>query len=247
MSDRITISRTRFQAAIFDLDGVLTDTAATHRAAWKEVFDELLRRSEGEFRPFTAADYRRWVDGKPRLDGIRSFLESRSIELPEGRRTDPPGLDTIQAVGAEKNKRYRRRLADGELDVFDESIDLLDRLATCDFRLGMVSSSRNAGYVMDILGIADRFEAAVDGNTLAELDLAGKPAPDLFLEAARRLDTAPPRSVVVEDATSGVEAGRAGGFGLVIGLSDDSQQRRELLDAGADVALRTLADVEVTT
>lgn len=242
------LSRRDYDAVIFDLDGVITDTASVHRRAWKEVFDEVLRRRLGDdVRPFGPDDYTRYVDGKPRFDGIRSFLESRQIELPEDSDDDCSGLETVAGIGREKNRRYRRRLADGEAVVFDDSVTLVRRLAEAGFGIGLVSSSRNAGFVVELLGIDQLFEVRVDGQTLAEKDMAGKPAPEMFVEAARRLGAKPKRAVVVEDAESGVEAGRAGGFGLVIGLSDDADRRRTLLERGADVAVESLARFSVVS
>ena len=240
------ISRVDFDAFIFDLDGVITDTATTHRRAWKEVFDEFMERhQEGEFRPFSDDDYRRYVDGKPRFDGVRSFLFSRGIDLEEGTNTDEPGFTSVYGLGMEKNKRYQKRLAKGEIDVLQDSLDFLKKVKRAGFSTALVSSSQNAALVLDTLGIADYFEVRVDGVTLVEQDMAGKPAPDMFLEAAIGLDVAPKRAVVIEDAESGVQAGRAGGFGLVIGLAKGADERRELKEHGADLAVETLAAVDV--
>lgn len=228
-------------AVIFDLDGVITDTAVTHRAAWKEVFDEFLVRYRGDdFAPFTERDYRRFVDGKPRFDGIRSFLASRDIALSEGTEDDAPGFDTVYALGMEKNRRYQTRLAAGEIDVFDDSVECARRLRDRGIDLGLVSSSRNAKMVLELVGIEHLFSARVDGVTLAEKNLRGKPDPEMFVEAVRRLGTTPPRAAVVEDAESGVQAGRAGKFALVVGLAPDEKDRRALLEHGADVAVKSL-------
>lgn len=228
-------------AVIFDLDGVLTDTAVTHRAAWKEVFDEFLARRVGDdFTPFTERDYRRYVDGLPRFDGIRRFLASRNVELPEGRADDEPGFDTVFALGMEKNRRFHRRLAAGQIEVFDDSVECLRRLREAGLRLGLVSSSRNAKTVLKLVGIDHLFSARVDGVTLAEENLRGKPDPEMFLVAARRLGTAPERTAVVEDAESGVQAGKAGGFALVVGMAARREDRKALLEHGADVVVEGL-------
>ncbi len=247
MEQLLILSRRDYDAVIFDLDGVITDTAVTHRRAWKEVFDELLHHRCGTgFDPFTDEDYQRFVDGKPRLDGIQSFLSSRNIEFDSGSEDADPGFDSIAALGAEKNRRYRKRLAHGEIDVIGDSLQLVKELHTANFLLGLVSSSRNAKLVLHLLEIGEWFGVRIDGVTLAEEGLRGKPAPDMFLEAARRLGTRAERAVVVEDAESGVEAGRAGGFGLVIGLAADAERRRALMQAGADVAVESLSAFDVS-
>lgn len=240
MTDLPELSRQHFDAAIFDLDGVVTDTASAHMAAWKEVFDEFLQRRGSDERPFSTRNYRQYVDGLPRFDGIRSFLKSRGIELPEGTQDDPPGFDTVYALGHEKNRRYHRHLEGGEIEIFDDTVALIRRLRDEGLKTGLVSSSRNARRVLEITGLDELFDTRVDGTTLAELGLDGKPAPDMFLEAARRLDASPERSIVVEDAESGVAAGKAGEFGLVIGLSEDEDDRRRLEEAGADVAVSSM-------
>ncbi len=246
--DKKILSRDRYDAVIFDLDGVITDTAKVHFAAWKEVFDELLRRHVGDdVSPFSDADYRAYVDGKPRHDGIRSFVQSRGLELDEGDPGDDRGFDTVEAVAKAKNQIYRRRIADGGLEVFDEAVEFVERLGAEGFGLGLVSSSKNAKFILETAEIDDLFEVRVDGVTLAEEKIAGKPAPDMFVEAARRLGVEPSRAVVVEDAESGVEAGRTGGFGLVVGRADDAEQRRRLLARGADVAVMSLGEFEVGT
>lgn len=245
-ADKTMISRADFDAVVVDLDGVITDTASTHREAWKEVFDTFMEQHlEDEFRPFSAQDYRRYVDGKPRFDGIRSFLFSRGIDLDEGSSEDDPGYDSVYALGMEKNRRYRQRLAQGQVDVFDDSVEFLRRAKRAGLSLGLVSSSQNAELVVETLGLEDYFDTRVDGVTLVEESMAGKPAPDMFLEAAHRLGASPRRCVVVEDAESGVQAGRAGGFGLVVGLSSDDEERRELVEHGADVAVESLAQMEI--
>lgn len=246
MNDVYQLSRRDYDAVIFDLDGVITDTAKTHFRAWKEVFDECLRRLEGEdYIPFSQLDYQRFVDGKPRHDGIRSFLSSRGVTLAEGPEKASPGYDSVGALGAEKNRRYQQRLVRGEIDILRDSLELVRQLRRAGFALGLVSSSRNAALVLELLAIDTYFDVRVDGITLAEDGMRGKPAPDMFVDAARRLGVPPKRAVVVEDAESGVEAGRAGGFGLVIGLAADDDQRQTLRDKGAHIAVDSLGVFEV--
>lgn len=234
-------------AVIFDLDGVVTDTAAVHEASWKQLFDEYLQaRAEREaeaFRPFTGADYREYVDGKPRYDGVRSFLSSRGIRLPEGSPEDPPDTETVCGLGNRKNTMFQQRLAEG-IEAYPTSVDLIQGLRARGIATAIVSSSRNAAAVLDAAGISDLFDTRVDGSVAAELGLPGKPEPALFLEAAKHLNVEPARAVVVEDALSGVEAGRRGGFGLVVGV-DRVGQREALLEHGADIVVNDLAELSL--
>lgn len=233
------------EAWLFDLDGVLTDTARVHAAAWKEAFDEFLRgASHGEpFVPFDlVVDYQRFVDGKPRYDGVRDFLASRGISLPEGAPSDPPDLDTICGVGNRKNELVLRRLVDGDVTAFPGSVALVEALRRANLLTAVVSASENCAAVLRSTGIAELFDVVVDGRTVLERHLAGKPAPDTFLCAARELGVQAARAAVVEDALAGVQAGRAGGFGLVVGVSRRAD-RSALSDAGADVVVGDLAEL----
>jgi beta-phosphoglucomutase family hydrolase len=241
------LSADRFDAALFDLDGVITDTAAVHARAWKTMFDTYLRqRAEATgdaFEPFTiAGDYRAYVDGKPRYDGVRSFLRSRGIDLPEGTRADPADAETVCGLGNRKNELVNRLLDDEGVVVYEGSVRLLHQLRDDGVRLGVVSSSRNCAAVLTTAGLLDMFEARVDGVVAAERGLPGKPAPDTFLSAAHDLGASPERAVVVEDAISGVQAGRAGGFGLVIGVDRDGDPDA-LRRNGADVVVTDLGDL----
>lgn len=237
------VTRDRFDAVLFDLDGVLTSTAAIHARAWKRMFDEYLRDRHPGQRPFDAdADYKRYVDGKPRYEGVRSFLESRGIHLPYGEATDPPGDQTVSALGNRKQVLVQRAIDNGGVEPFESSVRWVERLKREGFRLGVVSSSRNCGPVLRAAKIDHLFETRVDGLTLAELGLAGKPAPDSFLKAAEQLGASPARSVVVEDAISGVEAGRAGGFGLVLGV-DREGHADVLLAHGAHAIVTDLGEM----
>lgn len=233
-----------FDAVLFDLDGVLTPTATVHSAAWKETLDEVLDHLVGpDARPFDRdTDYRATVDGRPRYDGVAAFLASRDLELPWGDPTDPPGLETVSAIGNLKNDRVTEILGREGVDPYPGSITFLDQIEALGLRLGVVSSSANAAAVLAAAGLASRFPVLVDGVVAAELGLAGKPAPDPFLEAARRLGTEPERTVVFEDAVSGVEAGVAGGFGLVVGV-DRHDDRAGLDSAGADLVVTDLGEL----
>ncbi len=228
---------------LFDLDGVITDTAAIHRACWKEMFDGYLSaraETHGEpFRPFDEEDYLRFVDGRPRYDGVRGFLASRGIELPEGDPSDPGGVETICGLGNRKNDRVGPAIAEKGIDVFPGSLAWLEQVRAAGFRTALVSASANAATVLEVAGLIDAFEVRIDGVVLAAEGIAGKPAPDSFLEAARRLGVAPERAIVVEDARSGVAAARAGGFGLVLGVARHGDAAA-LREAGAD---RVVADL----
>lgn len=237
-------TKRRFDAMIFDLDGVLTDTASLHFSAWKKTFDEYLESTvgAGDGKEFTEQDYREYVDGKPRYDGVESFLDSRGISLPYGAPGDSPDQETICGLGNSKNEYYHRLLEDEGVELFDSTKPLLRRLEEEGIAKAVVSSSKNARRVLEAAGIKDRFDAIVDGTDLAELDLPGKPDPALFLEAARRVGVDPDRAVVVEDATAGVRAGRGGGFGLVVGVDRDGAAGA-LKSAGAEVVVRDLLDI----
>lgn len=245
------VSRDRFDAVLFDLDGVLTSTAAIHAQAWKEMFNAYLAdaaaRAPGteakRFRPFEIeTDYKQFVDGKPRYEGVRSFLESRQIHLPPGQASDPPGDQTVCALGNRKDALVQQAIEAGRVQPFGTSVQWVKQLRDAGFRLGVVSSSRNCGPVLRAAKMDSLFEVRVDGVTLAEQHLPGKPAPDSFLRAAEALDTAPGRAVVVEDAISGVQAGRAGAFGLVIGV-DREGHAQQLLQSGADVIVEDLGEL----
>jgi alpha,alpha-trehalose phosphorylase len=235
------VSWSDFDAVLFDLDGVITATASIHAAAWKAAFDEFLEARGGDHEPFDIeTDYRAHVDGRPRYEGVAAFLESRGIDLPRGLPSDRPGHDTICALGNLKNDAFERVLAERGADVYEGSIALLDHLDVIGMPYAVVSASKNAVPILESVGHLPRFRAVVDGLVAAELGLLGKPEPDPFLEGARRVGVEPDRAVVVEDAVSGVQAGQAGGFGLVIGV-DRHDDPDSLLEAGADVVVDDLA------
>jgi beta-phosphoglucomutase family hydrolase len=234
-------------AVVFDLDGVVTSTAAVHAEAWKQLFDEYLAeraRTRGEpFEPFDRHwDYVRFVDGKPRHEGVRSFLASRGIELPAGSPEDAEGRETVWGLGNRKNRYFLEALARTGPRPFPTTVELIETLRARGARTAVASSSRNCAAVLEAAGIRNLFDVQVDGVDLAEAGLPGKPDPALFLEAARRLGVDPARAAVVEDAISGVEAGRRGAFGLVVGV-DRGAGRDKLLAAGADLVVSDLAEV----
>lgn len=236
-----------YDAWLFDLDGVVTDTAGVHAAAWKETFDEYLRTVAGRdgapFVPFEVdPDYRLYVDGKPRYEGVDAFLRSRGIALPWGRPEDPPERETVCGIGNRKNAAFNEVLRERGVELFGSSVALIRALKGRGARVAVVTSSKNCDAVLLAAGIGDLFDARVDGNVAAERGLAGKPEPDTFVEAARMLGASPEESVVVEDAISGVRAGRKGGFGLVVGVARGNEPAA-LLEGGADVVVGDLAEV----
>lgn len=233
----------RFQAVILDLDGVITRTAALHAQAWKRLFDDFLAHDETQAPFDIPSDYPEYIDGMPRLDGIRRFLKTRGIELPEGTPDDPPGKETVHGMGNRKNDLFHELLESEGIETFDDAIEQIRAWRRRGIKTAVVSSSRNCVRILETAGIEQLFDAKVDGVDAAELHLTGKPAPDLFLEAARRLGVEPGAAVVVEDALAGVEAGRAGGFGLVAGVARD--EGGEALEAyGADVIVRSVSELE---
>ena len=235
------------RAFLFDLDGVLTETASVHAAAWQEMFDAYLRRRAdrtGEpFRPFDpVADYDAYVDGRPRADGTRTFLASRGITLPEGGPGDPPGAETVSSLSAEKNKIVLRRIAAGRVSAFPGSADYVRAAQAAGLRCAVVSASANTRAVLAGAGLDGLFDAVIDGVVAEREHLAGKPAPDTYLAAARELQVPPAGCAVFEDALAGVAAGRAGDFGWVVGV-DRVGQADALRAKGADVVVRDLAEL----
>jgi len=231
------------EAAIFDLDGVVTLTASVHAAAWKQLFDAYLKqRSEESGEPFVPfdlkGDYHTYVDGKPRIEGVKSFLASRGIQLPEGTPEDGPDEPTAWGLGNRKNDYFRQVLEERGAEVDERTVAFIRRLREEGIRVAVASSSKNCGPILDRAGLTDLFEARVDGIVSEEIGLKGKPNPDIFVEAARRVGATPERTVVVEDAISGVQAGWAGGFGLVIGI-DRVGAAVALREHGADLVLES--------
>jgi beta-phosphoglucomutase family hydrolase len=234
-------------ACLFDLDGVLTQTAKVHAAAWKTMFDEFLKeRAEREGVPFvpfdTGADYDQWVDGKPREAGVRDFLASRGIELPEGTREDPPTADTVNGLGTRKNALVLDLIERAGVDPYDGSVRYLQAAIDAGLRCAVVSSSNNCQAVLQAAGIEHQLQERVDGLYAHAHGLNGKPAPDTFLAGARLLGVEPSQAVVFEDALAGVAAGRAGRFGYVIGVNRVGQ-RDALLEHGADIVVDDLSEL----
>jgi len=234
-------------ALLFDLDGVLTDTAAVHNAAWKEMFDTYLKaraeKNGDEFVPFDSKrDYQDYVDGKPRADGVRDFLASRDIDLPEGDADDGTDAETINGLGNRKNEALLKHIAEDGVKVFEGSRRYLEAARDAGVRRAVVSSSANTQQVLEVTGLDEFIEERVDGNTLKEQNLKGKPAPDTFLLGAQRLGVDPKQAAVFEDALAGVEAGRNGDFGYVIGV-DRVGQADALREHGADVVVGDLQEL----
>ena len=241
------ITRDRYDAVLFDLDGVITNTATLHAACWKRMFDEYLQKranQRGEaFRSFDLAnDYRLYVDGKPRFDGVRDFLRSRGIELPEGSRDDPTELETVCGLGNRKNELVNEVIEDKGVEPYEGSMRLIDQLRRRGFKIAVVTSSQNCTAVLKAAKLDAFFDARVDGDVMHEQHLAGKPAPDTFLAAAKLLGSEPARSVVIEDAIAGVEAGSRGKFGLVIGVARKGNAD-ELRQHGAHLVVNDLSEL----
>ncbi|HZT03474.1 MAG TPA: HAD-IA family hydrolase [Steroidobacteraceae bacterium] len=247
-SNGVELVRTRFDAALFDLDGVVTDTASVHAEVWARMFNRFLeQRSHEDLRrhaPFTPQDYLTYVDGRPRTDAIRAFLGARGVPLPEGTPTDGPDAGTVHGLSGRKNLLFLEQIRAHGVHVYPSTVALIRRLKALDYKIALVTASRNSTEILRTAGLERLFDTVMDGGERAAMGLRGKPAPDTFLEAARRLGTPPARAIVVEDATAGVAAGRAGGFGLVIGV--DRGGRAEALKAhGADVVVTDLCEIEV--
>jgi beta-phosphoglucomutase family hydrolase len=247
--ERHLVSPGGYEAWLFDLDGVITDTASVHAAAWKETFDEYLKvvseREEGSYEPFKIdPDYYRYVDGKSRYAGVDSFLRSRGIIVDWGDPNDPPSRGTVCGIGNRKNALFSEVLRLRGVEVFETSVALIQELRTRGRRVAVVTSSKNCDVVLQAAGLQNLFEVRVDGNVAAAKKLAGKPSSDTYEEATRMLGTLPEQAVVIEDAISGVQAGRTGGFGLVIGVAR-SHDPEVLYQNGADIVVRDLAELSL--
>lgn len=243
------MSNYSFKSVIFDLDGVITKTALVHAAAWKEAFDEYLRlretRDKEPFKEFThQGDYLPYVDGKPRYKGVQSFLESRGINIPYGDPSDPPDAETVCGIGNKKNAKFCQVLKTKGVEVYPSTIEIIKKLEDSGVKIGVASSSKNCKEILQAAGIEKYFKTRVDGIVSVELGLKGKPEGDIFVTAAFNLGTMPAESIVVEDASSGVAAGRNGGFGLVLGLARENNQK-ELLENGADLVVTDLSRINL--
>ena len=236
-------------AVIFDTDGVITQTAGTHAKAWKRMFDAFLRdrsRREGvPFLPFDPdTDYRLYLDGKQRYDGVQSFLGSRGISLPFGGMDDPPDRNTVCGLGNRKNDYFLDELSNHGVKAYETSLEFIRVLRARGVRTAIISASRNCAQVLEAAGVGNIFDAKVDGIDAEKLGLAGKPDPAIFIEAARRLGVQPSHAAVIEDAIAGVEAGRRGGFGLVVGV-DRTGHGDQLGEKGADLVVQDLAEISL--
>ena len=234
-------------ACLFDMDGVLTETATVHAAAWKEMFDAYLRaradRMGGPFVPFDSVkDYDEYVDGKARADGTRSFLASRGIVLSEGDADDPPDRETVRGLGNRKNELVLRLLRERGVTVYPDSLRYLHAVGAAGLRRAVVSASANTHHILQAASIGEEFDICIDGIVAEQEHLQGKPAPDTYLAAARKLEVAPAQAAVFEDALAGVEAGRAGAFGFVVGV-DRVGQRDALLAHGANIVVNDLTEL----
>lgn len=241
------VSRDKYDAVVFDLDGVVTKTARIHAAAWKDLFDEYLKKHSKDetFEPFDSdVEYSKYVDGKPRYDGVKSFLASRGIEITYGNADDSPDEETVCGLGNRKNRLFLKRLKSEGVEVYESTIDLIGRLRKRGIKTAIASSSKNCANILDRADITGLFDAKVDGLDSESLDLAGKPEPDIFLESVRRLKVKPKRCVIVEDAVSGIQAGSKGGFGLVIGVNR-GEQEKVLKEAGADLVVEDLSEIDM--
>ncbi|WP_420346351.1 trehalose-phosphatase [Pelagibius sp.] len=247
--ERPAVNLDDLDAMLLDLDGVITETAEVHADSWKAMFDEFLReraaRLSGQFVPFDLdRDYKQFVDGKPRYEGVASFLESRGISLPRGNDRDPPDKETVCGLGNRKNQLFLKAIRQNGVTTYPSSIDFIHKMRERGLKVAVVTSSRNGREVLEAAGVTHLFDAKVDGIVARECWLDGKPSPDTYLEAARRVGARPERAAVVEDAVSGIEAGRAGRFGLVVGISRDGDPRL-LQRAGADVVVSDLGDLDL--
>ena len=247
MTSREHINLSELEAFLFDLDGVVTRTASVHAAAWKRLFDDYLERqarAEGSaFIPFDLViDYQEYVDGRPREAGVQTFLAARGISLTPGSPADGPEVDTLNGLGKRKDQYFIQALAQNGVEVYEGTVIFIRDARSRGVRTAIVSSSQNCAAVLDAAGLAQLFDVRVDGIDLKRLGLAGKPAPDMFLEAARQLKTSPARAVVFEDAVVGVEAGRAGRFRLVVGIGQ-GDHAVNLQAHGADIVVADLSEL----
>ncbi len=231
-------------ALIFDLDGVITQTRKTHKKAWKEMFDRFFEEHHKSQTSMTETDYQEYIDGKPRYQGVKSFLQSRKIELPFGKPPDEPGFDTICALGNIKNRVFNEVLEKEGVEIYDDALQKLKEWRNKGLKTAIVSSSKNCKKIIEVAGIDDLFDARVDGLVSEEIGLNGKPDPDIFTEAARRIDARPENSVVFEDATSGVKAGQRGYFGLVVGVNR-FDNKEALLENGADITIDSFSEMDL--
>lgn len=233
-----------FEAVILDMDGVITKTALVHAKAWKKMFDEFLKEKEGEnFVPLDLEnDYNKYIDGIPRLDGIRGFLKSRNIDIPEGDADDSPEKNTVNGMGKRKNRIFRNTIEKEGVEVYEDAVKMIDKWKKENVKLAVISSSKNCKYIIEKTGLEDKFEVRVDGITLKEENLKGKPEPDMFLKAAEYLDVNVAETIIIEDAIQGVQAGKKGRFACVVGVARNGKEEA-LKEAGADIVVKKLTEL----
>jgi len=232
------------RAAILDMDGVITNTATVHEQAWKQMFDAFLKTKSKDFEPFNRQDYLKYVDGKPRYDGVESFLKSRKINIPYGKPTDKPERETVCGLGNMKNNLFLEIINKDGVETFPENIEQIKIWREHGIKTAVISSSKNCRTILMKAGVLDLFDARVDGKTSEEKNIKGKPEPDIFLQAANDLDTERSKVIVIEDAISGVKAGRKGNFSMVFGISPKGE-KHDLLENGADVVVKSLKEVNI--
>jgi len=233
-----------FQAVILDMDGVITQTVKLHMKAWKQTFDQFLEKRVGEdYQAFETKDYKIYIDGIPRFDGVRNFLKSRDIELQEGGDDGNSNDDTIYSIGMSKNKAFRELLNSEGIEVFPDTLEMITSWKNEGKKLAVISSSRNCEYIIESAGLTDMFEVRVDGETLKKENIKGKPEPDIFLRAAELLGVSPDKAIVIEDAILGVEAGKKGNFLLVVGVARNGEEL-DLEKAGADIVVNKLTEIQ---
>jgi beta-phosphoglucomutase family hydrolase len=240
-----TVTPDKFDAVLFDLDGVITATAKIHALAWKQAFDEFLKKraSGQDFKPFDKqSDYEDYVDGLPRYDGAQKFLESRHIDIPYGSPDDPPDKETVCGIANNKNARFDQALKTEAVEVYDGTVAWIRHLRKAGIKIAVVSSSAHCKAILKNAGLSDLFDARMDGDVAKQLQLKGKPAPDTYLKAAEMVNADAKRAVVVEDALAGVESGKNGGFGLVIGV-DRKNHAKALKQHGADIVVTDLQEM----
>lgn len=250
MSRKAGLVPSKFDAIAFDLDGVVTDTARIHFRAWKQTFDALfdarVRREGVAPAPFTPEEYRKYIDGRPREDAIRDFLAARGVEIAEGNESDSAEAETVNGLANRKDGLFLALMRSEGVDVYPSTVALIRQVRALGLKTAVVSASRNCQEILETTGFDQLFDVRIDGRDAAALGVPGKPAPDTFLEAAQRLGAAPERIVVIEDAIAGVAAGRAGGFGLVIGI-DRTGHAADLEAAGADFVVTDLSQIDLAT
>jgi trehalose 6-phosphate phosphatase len=240
----------QFRAVILDLDGVITQTAQLHAHAWKKMFDEYLqKRSSQQQEPFKPmdieADYAKHIDGIPRYEGVRNFLQSRNINLPEGSLDDAPSKETICGLGNRKNEIFRDLIKNENVQVYDDTIEQIKHWKKAGIKVAVISASKNCTTILKATKLLDLFDAKIDGLDAEEKHLQGKPEPDIFITAARQLGARPMQSVVVEDAQMGVYAGNAGGFALVVGVDRSKNTSKELKEHGAHIVVNNLKELKL--